>query len=97
MLIELEKAGVTQGSISEDSDLFTFCGNIIINKLNSHTKTCYILDRKEIMTQRFPRWNDEDIILLSVLLGCDYIDRIKNNGIVKCVSLIDAMYNHGST
>lgn len=88
-MVYLEKEGLVHGIISEDSDLLVFGCRRLITKLNDNAE-CIEIDRRnfsQLNSGKFPlgKLNEEQLISLVCLSGCDY-----TNGIPK-VGLITAM------
>ncbi|KAL3236581.1 exodeoxyribonuclease DIN7 [Nakaseomyces bracarensis] len=92
-MVYLEKLGIIQGIIAEDSDLLVFGCKRLITKL-SDSGECF-----EIESHCFPTANDnkkfaigelsiEDMHTLVCLSGCDYCNGIFRVGLLKAFQLI---------
>lgn len=86
----LEKHGLVDGIITEDSDLLVFgCRNVLF-KLDGDGN-CVQIQRKDFSKCReynFSGWTDAEFRQMAILSGCDYIDSIKGMGLVKAYRLM---------
>ncbi|KAL8928467.1 MAG: hypothetical protein Q9208_001701 [Pyrenodesmia sp. 3 TL-2023] len=82
-LAYLEKKGIIQGILSEDSDLLVFGAKRLITKLDQHG------DCIEICRSDFTRcqeitmagWTDAEFRCMAILSGCDYLASIHKMGL----------------
>ncbi|CCH58749.1 hypothetical protein TBLA_0A09650 [Henningerozyma blattae CBS 6284] len=90
-MVYLEKKGIVQGIISEDSDLLIFGCQRLITKLNDYAECIEIcsLDFGKL-TVKFPlgKLTPLEMIAMVCLSGCDYTDGIPKIGLVNAMKLI---------
>lgn len=91
-MVYLEKHGLVQGIISEDSDLLVFGCKRLITKLNDNAE-CIEIDRKDFVKLnqgKFPlgKLNDDELISLVCLSGCDYTAGIPKVGLVTAMKYV---------
>lgn len=82
-LVYLEKIGVIDGIISEDSDLLVFGAQRLITKLDQHG-SCAEIRRADLMlnkTVSFAGWSDSMFRRMAILSGCDYLKNINGIGL----------------
>lgn len=95
-MVYLEKIGVIQGIISEDSDLLIFGCRRLITKLNDYGECIEICrdDFKKIPS-KFPigQLNDSEIRMMVCLSGCDYTSGIPRIGLIKAIKLVSTHRN----
>ncbi|GME83138.1 unnamed protein product [[Candida] boidinii] len=89
-MVYLEKLGLVDGIISEDSDLLVFGCKTLITKLND--KGSCIEIRKEnfskITSSSIGSLNDDQLRLMATISGCDYTKGIPGIGMVKAVNFV---------
>lgn len=89
-LAYLEKIGVIQGVLSEDSDLLVFGVKCLLTKLDQYGD-CIEINRKDFTACReisLVGWSDEDFRLMAILSGCDYLPSINNMGLLTAYRLV---------
>lgn len=82
-LVYLEKQGLIQGIISEDSDLLVFGAKRLLSKLDQHGD-CIEINRAEFTACRevsLVGWSDADFRRMCILSGCDYLANIPKMGL----------------
>ncbi|KAL1958496.1 hypothetical protein VTO42DRAFT_4360 [Malbranchea cinnamomea] len=82
-LVYLEKQGIINGIISEDSDMLVFGAKRLISKLDQHGE-CVELNRSDFTTCRdisLIGWTDENFRQMCILSGCDYLASIPGMGL----------------
>ena len=80
-LVYWEKKGITDGTYTIDSDIFAMGSSMTIDLLNFNSAKgkCKILLREQVLGNIMngsESWSTEDVILFSVLSGCDFIPRL---------------------
>lgn len=82
-LVYLEKHGLVDGIISEDSDLLVFGAQRLLSKLDQHGDLVEI-NRADFTACRevsFVGWTDTDFRRMCILSGCDYLPNIARVGL----------------
>lgn len=82
-LAYLEKKGIIQGILSEDSDLLVFGAKRLITKLDHHGD-CIEICRNDFTRCReitMAGWTDADFRSMAILSGCDYLESIHKMGL----------------
>ncbi|KAE8153981.1 PIN domain-like protein [Aspergillus avenaceus] len=82
-LVYLERRGIINGIISEDSDLLVFGAKRLLSKLDQHGD-CIEINRAEFTACRevsFIGWSDADFRRMCILSGCDYLPNIARMGL----------------
>ncbi|KAI4208747.1 MAG: hypothetical protein LQ348_000069 [Seirophora lacunosa] len=82
-LAYLEKKGIIQGILSEDSDLLVFGAKRLLTKLEQFGDCIEIL-RDDFTACReisMVGWTDADFRCMAILSGCDYLPRINKMGL----------------
>lgn len=82
-LVYLERQGLTNGSISEDSDLLVFGAKRLLTKMDQHGQ-CIEINRSQFCAVReisLTGWSDEQFRQMAIFSGCDYLDSIGNMGL----------------
>ncbi|KAJ3331976.1 DNA repair protein rad2 [Blyttiomyces sp. JEL0837] len=87
----LQSAGLVDGIITDDSDVFLFGGSLIYKNVFNANKyvECYSTERLKDMTGL----TRKDLILLAYLLGSDYTEGIPGIGIVTAVEILKEWMN----
>ena len=83
-LAYLERKGLIQGILSEDSDLLVFGANCLLTKLNQYGD-CIEINRNDFTACRdisLVGWSDAEFRLMAILSGCDYLPSINNMGLL---------------
>ncbi|KAF4549837.1 XPG N-terminal domain-containing protein 1 [Elsinoe fawcettii] len=89
-LVYLEKKGIINGIISEDSDMLVFGAKSLLTKLDQYGE-CVAIHRKDFTACReasFLGWSDSEFRWMSILSGCDYLAPIGNVGLKTAHRLI---------
>jgi len=89
-LVYLEKSGIIQGIVSEDSDLLVFGARILITKLDQYGE-CVMIRRDDFTACReisLVGWSDTEFRRLAIMAGCDYLDNIQGMGLKTAYRLI---------
>lgn len=74
-LAYLEKQGIINGVISEDSDLLVFGVNCLLTKLDQYGE-CIMIQRADFTACRevsLVGWTDTEFRMMAILSGCDYL------------------------
>jgi hypothetical protein len=87
----LERMGLTQGTITDDNDVFLFGGRRVYRHVCSRHKRAamYLSDDVE----RLMGLSQERLISLAYLLGCDYTDGIPTVGPVTAIEILAEFAN----
>ncbi|ODV85369.1 hypothetical protein CANARDRAFT_28166 [[Candida] arabinofermentans NRRL YB-2248] len=89
-MVYLEKIGLVDGIISEDSDLLVFGCKTLITKLNDKGE-CIEVKRenfKNVKSNAIGAFNDEQMRLMAAISGCDYTKGINGVGVLKAIQFI---------
>ena len=89
-LAYLERKGIVQGILSEDSDLLVFGAKCLLTKLDQYGD-CVEINRKDFTACRdisLAGWSDADFRLMAILSGCDYLPSITNMGLMTAYRLV---------
>lgn len=80
-MVYLEKIGLVDGILSEDSDLLVFGCKKLITKLNDHGG-CVEIDRAQLckLKTEYHKFSDSQWRSLAILSGCDYTKGIPGVG-----------------
>ncbi|KAL1968209.1 hypothetical protein VTN77DRAFT_2044 [Rasamsonia byssochlamydoides] len=82
-LAYLERQGIINGIISEDSDLLVFGAKRLLSKLDQHGD-CIEINRADFASCRdisLIGWTDADFRHMCILSGCDYLPSIPKMGL----------------
>ena len=82
-LAYLEKKGIINGVLSEDSDLLVFGVQRLLTKLDQYGN-CIEVNRNEFSACRdisLIGWTDADFRTMAILSGCDYLGSLPNMGL----------------
>ena len=82
-LAYLERKGVIQGIISEDSDLLVFGAKCLLTKLDQYGD-CVEVNRNDFTACReisLVGWTDAEFRRMAILSGCDYLTNINKMGL----------------
>lgn len=85
----LNVSNQVEAVLSEDSDLIPFGCLTVLFKLDSQGYVEQFRRTQLFATDLFCNWNEEMLLLLCVLSGCDYLNSIPNIGVRKAYTLID--------
>lgn len=89
-MVYLEKQGIVDGIILEDSDLLVFGATVLITKLKDNG-TCIEVDRNRSvqLVPQLKGFGDEQWRYLAMILGCDYTKGIEKVGMVTALKFIN--------
>lgn len=82
-LVYLEREGIVNGIISEDSDMLVFGARTLISKLDQHGD-CIEINRADFAACQevsLTGWTDADFRRMCILSGCDYLPNIPRLGL----------------
>ncbi|KAL6721156.1 Rad2 nuclease [Lecanora helva] len=82
-LVYLERQGVIQGMLSEDSDLLVFGAKCLLTKLDQYGD-CVEINRADFTACRdvnLVGWSDAEFRRMAILSGCDYLASISRMGL----------------
>ena len=82
-LVYLERKGIVQGMLSEDSDLLVFGAKRLLTKLDQYGD-CVEINRADFTACReisLVGWSDAEFRRMAVLSGCDYLAGINRMGL----------------
>lgn len=89
-LAYLERKGIINGVLSEDSDLLVFGVKCLLTKLDQYGD-CIEINRKDFTACRdisLVGWSDAEFRLMAILSGCDYLQSITNMGLLTAYRLV---------
>ena len=89
-LVYLERKGIIQGILSEDSDLLVFGAKLLLTKLDQYGD-CIAINRNDFATCRdvsFVGWSDNEFRRMAILSGCDYLPSINKMGLKTAYRLV---------
>ncbi|KAF4455142.1 putative EXO1-exonuclease which interacts with Msh2p [Fusarium austroafricanum] len=82
-LVYLERQGLINGIISDDSDLLVFGAKKLLTKLDQYGN-CIEINRKDFCACRevsLTGWSDTEFRRMAILSGCDYLDGLPGVGL----------------
>lgn len=89
-MVYLEREGLVNGIISEDSDLLVFGAKRLLTKLDMQGH-CIEINRREFCACRevsLTDFSDKDFRHMAILSGCDYLEGIGNIGLKTAYRMI---------
>ncbi|KAF2197674.1 exonuclease-like protein [Delitschia confertaspora ATCC 74209] len=89
-LVYLERKGLINGILSEDSDLLVFGAKCLITKLDQYG-ACIEINRNLFTACReisLVGWTDADFRRMAILSGCDYLSSISKMGLKTAYRLL---------
>ncbi|OJD34767.1 pin domain-like protein [Diplodia corticola] len=89
-MVYLEKKGIIQGIISEDSDLLVFGAKCLITKLDNYGE-CIAINRSDFTACKdinLVGWSDAQFRQMAILSGCDYLPSISKMGLMTAYRLL---------
>lgn len=89
-LAYLERKGIIDGILSEDSDLLVFGAQSLLTKLDQYGD-CVEINRKDFTACReisLVGWTDEEFRRMAILSGCDYLASINKMGLKTAYRLV---------
>ncbi|KAG9231036.1 hypothetical protein BJ875DRAFT_133751 [Amylocarpus encephaloides] len=82
-MVYLERKGVIQGILSEDSDLLVFGAKCLLTKLDQYGN-CVEINKADFCACKevtLTGWSDKEFRQMAILSGCDYLSNINNMGL----------------
>ena len=82
-LVYLERKGLADGILSDDSDLLVFGAKRLLTKLDQYGN-CIEINRRDFCACRevsLTGWTDEDFRRMCIMSGCDYHNGLPNVGL----------------
>ena len=89
-LAYLERQGIIQGILSEDSDLLVFGAKRLLTKLDQYGD-CIEINRADFTSCReisLVGWSDADFRCMAILSGCDYLASINRMGLKSAYRIV---------
>jgi len=89
-LVYLERQGVINAIVSEDSDLLVFGAKRLLTKMDQHGQ-CIEINRKDFCAVReisLTGWTDIEFRHMAIFSGCDYLGGLKNMGLKTAYRMI---------
>jgi exonuclease-1 len=89
-MVYLERCGLVNGIVSEDSDLLVFGAHCLLTKLDQYGE-CIMINRDDFTACRdisLVGWSDADFRLMAILNGCDYLPGIEKMGLKTAYRMI---------
>lgn len=89
-LAYLERQGIIQGMLSEDSDLLVFGAKCLLTKLDQYGD-CVEINRADFTACRdisLVGWSDTEFRRMAILSGCDYLASISRMGLKSAYRLV---------
>ncbi|TWU78216.1 Rad2 nuclease [Metarhizium rileyi] len=82
-LVYLERQGLVNGILSDDSDLLVFGAKRLLTKLDQYGN-CIEINRRDFCACRevsLTGWTDTDFRRMAIMSGCDYLDGLPGVGL----------------
>lgn len=82
-MVYLERIGVIDGILSEDSDLLVFGAKCLLTKLDQYGN-CIEINKADFCACKdvcLTGWSDKEFRRMAILSGCDYLASINNMGL----------------
>jgi DNA excision repair protein ERCC-5 len=86
--VELERLGLVNGIVTEDSDAFVFGASIVYKNLFKDQKWVEAYHAKDAVAEM--SLNRDALVALAMLMGGDYTEGIKGVGLVNAMEILDA-------
>jgi exonuclease-1 len=89
-LVYLERQGIINGIISEDSDLLVFGAKRLLTKMDQHGQ-CVEINRRDFCSVReisLTGWTDAEFRQMAIFSGCDYLEGVGNMGLKTAYRMI---------
>ena len=89
-MVYLERKGVIDGILSEDSDLLVFGAKCLLTKLDQYGN-CIEINKADFCACReisLTGWTDTEFRRMAILSGCDYLASINNMGLKTAYRMI---------
>lgn len=88
----LDSSGQTEGTITDDSDVFLFGAKRVVRHLFDRDEVSEVYSSEEI--ERKLSLNQSNLICMAMLCGCDYTDGIRGVGPVTATEIIQEFKDH---
>ncbi|KAK6582683.1 hypothetical protein PZA11_005091 [Diplocarpon coronariae] len=82
-MVYLERKGIIDGILSEDSDLLVFGAKCLLTKLDQYGN-CIEINKADFSACKeitLTGWSDKEFRTMAILSGCDYLASINNMGL----------------
>jgi exonuclease-1 len=82
-MVYLERRGIIDGILSEDSDLLVFGAKCLLTKLDQYGN-CIEINKSDFCACKeisLTGWSDVEFRCMAILSGCDYLNSITNMGL----------------
>ncbi|PBP23093.1 putative exonuclease [Diplocarpon rosae] len=82
-MVYLERKGIIEGILSEDSDLLVFGAKCLLTKLDQYGN-CIEINKADFSACKevsLTGWSDKEFRTMAILSGCDYLASINNMGL----------------
>ncbi|CZR64199.1 related to 5`-3` exonuclease [Phialocephala subalpina] len=82
-MVYLERKGIVDGILSEDSDLLVFGAKCLLTKLDQYGN-CIEVNKADFCACKeitLTGWSDKEFRQMAILSGCDYLSSISNMGL----------------
>ncbi|KAG6038903.1 hypothetical protein E4U41_003550 [Claviceps citrina] len=89
-LVYLERQGLVNGILSDDSDLLVFGAKRLLTKLDQYGN-CIEINRRDFSACRevsLTGWSDADFRRMAIMSGCDYLDGLPGVGLKTAYRLL---------
>ncbi|KFY41405.1 hypothetical protein V494_03025 [Pseudogymnoascus sp. VKM F-4513 (FW-928)] len=89
-MVYLERKGVLDGILSEDSDLLVFGAKCLLTKLDQYGN-CIEINQADFSACRdisLTGWSEKEFRQMAILSGCDYLSSITNMGLKTAYRMI---------
>ena len=89
-MVYLERKGIIQGMLSEDSDLLVFGAKRLLTKLDQYGE-CIEINRSDFTSCKdisMAGWTDAEFRRMAILSGCDYLASINRMGLKTAYRLV---------
>jgi DNA excision repair protein ERCC-5 len=86
--VELERLGLVDGIVTEDSDTFVFGGQVIYKNIFDDKKYVEVYHAKDASEEM--NLTQDSLVALAMLLGGDYTEGVKGVGIVNGMEVLQA-------
>jgi exonuclease-1 len=89
-MVYLERKGIVDGILSEDSDLLVFGAKCLLTKLDQYGN-CIEVNKADFSACKeitLTGWSDKEFRQMAILSGCDYLASINNMGLKTAYRMI---------
>lgn len=91
--VALENAGITQGTITEDSDIWLFGGKTVYTSFSNSKREVKMHSASDIASHL--HLNSVDLACLALLCGCDYTEGIENLSFEQALDILKHFDGYG--